>query len=620
MRSIDERELLAREKFLIQHFILEQFGALRKFLVKMFMFDFADTSPDAVHPLLWVAAWSFVILSMAFFLAWSFLWGATQGGRTAQNWGINLVAAVAQDVCVIQVFRVYIIHSISLLSIQPQLRNIYRALNRVGIVFAQDMIDPTEVPVNVVQHLSPACRAARAADCAPLTGAKILLLVDDADILVCRQANTRSRLAVAGTLLLTLPLVVGLISESAGSVALESVLPAVLDGLLVSNYYFYGAAGLFIIVPYAAFLALIVWRSAAKKPAPVGKADGSGWNASARSESAWRYVTRPPASGPGEAATTAVHTASEWEIINKPVAPSGANPTLPPKRTPLRSPSVKKVSIPEEVRALHGPSEMGGWRDGWDATSGRSGYLTRLLSRTFSESSQARDTRPSWDVDRPELELEETEEPTESENVERALRSMLSSYRRRVQAGQMELVDAEERADLLSTDASTCNVLMEFADLRVLLEEYLRGTRPNISPAECDRVVSSCYNWMAALGDELLVVHYSNDVAKIAAASLTRMKPITINSPLGSPVSSPTLSRSSSKPSRKGATPTSRQEREVVNHAVPFQEVRYWAENCSGLLTDVAPAPLTRGSSAVLVRGSSGSVVRQISMGEQLSL
>jgi hypothetical protein len=557
---------------------------------------------------------------MAVFLAWSVLWGATQGGRTAQNWGINLVAAVAQDVFVVQVFRVYIIYSVSLLSIQPQLRNIYRALNRVGIVFAQDMIDPTEVPVNVVQHLSPACRAARAADCAPLTGAKILLLVDDADILVCRQANTRSRLAIAGTLLLTLPLVVGLISESAGSVALESVLPAVLDGLLVSNYYFYGAAGLFIIIPYAAFLALIFWRGVSKKPATVGKVAGARWNASARSESAWRYVTQPSASGAGEAATTAVQTTSEWEMINKPVVPSGSGPAAPTTRRPLRAPSAKKVSIPEEVRALHGPSEMGGWRDGWDATSGRSGYLTRLLSRTFSESSQARDTQPSWEVDRPELEPVETEEPTESENVELALRSMLSSFRRRVQAGRMELVDPEERADLLSTDASSCNVLMEFADLRVLLEEYLRETRPNVSPAECDRVVMSCYNWMAALGDELLVVHYNNDPAKIAAASLTRMKHITINSPPGSPVSSPALSRSSSKPSRKGATAASRREREVVNHAVPFQEVRYWAENCGGLLTDIAPAPLARGSSAVLVRGSSGSVVRQISMGEELSL
>jgi hypothetical protein len=304
-----------------------------------------------------------------------------------------------------------------------------------------------------------------------------------------------------------------------------------------------------------------------------------------------------------------------------PVQPSGTTLPVPPVRRPLRAPSVQKVSIPEEVRALHGPSEQGGWRDGWDATSGRSGYLTRLLSRTISGSSQAQGTRPSWDVDQSELEPVETDEPTESENVELALRSMLSSYRRRVQAGRMELVDPEERADLVSTDASSCNVLLEFADLRVLLEEYLRDLRPNASLAECDRVVTSCYNWVAALGDDLLVVHYNNDAAKIAAASLTRMKRITINSPPGSPLSSPApLSRSSSKPSRKGATPTSRREREAVNHAVPFQEVRYWAESNAGLLTEAAPAPLSRGSSGVLVRGASGPMVRQISLGEEISL
>jgi hypothetical protein len=285
--------------------------------------------------------------------------------------------------------------------------------------------------------------------------------------------------------------------------------------------------------------------------------------------------------------------------------------------------STRSIVLPDEVQALRGAEDQGAWLNAWDARTGRSGYFSGLLSRAPSGTHQAAREEPAAAV---ELEQEEEDEdqPGESGAADWVVRAMLHSYRRRVRAGQMQLVDADEERELQSSDISTCNVLAEFADLRILIEEVLSDVRPNSTAADRDRAVDSFYNWVAALGDDLLVVHYGNDTAKIAAASLTRLKSLErITSVPGSPPGSPMLGGSSSKPSRKGAS-----RREKINYAVPFQELRYWAENAAGLFTEAgtlsqrgSSVSLGRGSSGpVLMRGSSGGLPRQMSVGEEVSL
>lgn len=265
------------------------------------------------------------------------------------------------------------------------------------------------------------------------------------------------------------------------------------------------------------------------------------------------------------------------------------------------------LTVPRRVRALLVEGEPGFWQDAWDADTGRSRYLSRLIGR--GRLPVAEGAASGINEQRPDEGL-----PLDTginEEILIALRSLLQSYRHHVHAGHMRLVDPDEAEELAGKDVHECNVLLEFSDLRILLEEFLSEVNRDcpLSPAQRDRVVDSCYSWMAGLGDDLLSVHYRGDVPKIAAAQLVRMDSGIASSPVGSP----SLGGSSSKPSRRG--PSSR---EWANCAVPFQEVRFWAENSRGLLLGrvlASPTPPR-------LRSPQGSAVmlRQASWGEEVTL
>eukprot|EP01032_Pedospumella_encystans_P039169 gene39169-biopygen4016 len=159
---------------LMQHFILEHFSLLKQFVLNRHMFDYSVATPLPLHPLLWVLTWSFVFLSIAFFLYWSFAWGIGQGGSALENWSINIATALAQDLFIIQVFRVYIIYSLAMVSIKPQLQYIYRVLNKVAISYAQDDLEEAFKDIRVCQHLSPSLRTAHTQVADNLAAANIL--------------------------------------------------------------------------------------------------------------------------------------------------------------------------------------------------------------------------------------------------------------------------------------------------------------------------------------------------------------------------------------------------------------------------------------------------------------
>eukprot|EP01032_Pedospumella_encystans_P039191 gene39191-biopygen5443 len=102
------------------------------------MLDFTSDSQTPAHPLLWLFSWFWVILSGAFFLAWAFAWAATHRGSSSADWGIVLGTALAQDLLVIQTFRVWVFYLLSMVSIRPQLQDIYRVLLSVAVAHTQD--------------------------------------------------------------------------------------------------------------------------------------------------------------------------------------------------------------------------------------------------------------------------------------------------------------------------------------------------------------------------------------------------------------------------------------------------------------------------------------------------
>ncbi|KAJ1428261.1 hypothetical protein B484DRAFT_69627 [Ochromonadaceae sp. CCMP2298] len=229
-----EGEVQNKDSTLIQYFILEQFSFLKQFVLKKHLFDYAASSPLPVSPYLWGIAWVWIVLSHVFFIYWALVWTLSQGGMTVRAWGINLAFGILQDIFVVHAFRVYLIYSLSMVSIKPQLKYIYRVLNKVAISYAQDELGesggggggnsdaggvggsglaplsvsppaPTSAPapvhsptVRVVQHTSPACRAARLRVSAHLATGNILRHVDDVDVEMCSIGHSMHVSVLAG--------------------------------------------------------------------------------------------------------------------------------------------------------------------------------------------------------------------------------------------------------------------------------------------------------------------------------------------------------------------------------------------------------------------------------------
>ncbi|KAJ1414311.1 hypothetical protein B484DRAFT_401781, partial [Ochromonadaceae sp. CCMP2298] len=388
-----EDEVQQRDSTLIQYFILEQFSTLKQFVLKKHLFDYAASSPLPVSPFYWVLAWIWVVLTHAFCLYWALLWTVSQGGVTVEAWAINLAFGLLQDLFIVHAFRVYLIYILSMVSIKPQLKYIYRVLNKVAILYAQDEQDApgsVSAPV-VVQHISPACRAARLQITANLATGNILRYLDDVDVEMC-SIEYSMRMSLLAVAMLAIPLTISFLSESLGDLLLETIFPPFFTSLIMCNYIVYTSVGLFVVAPYLLVIVADLWKNKVHKrskklmqraqPHPLSHSHSvHRWNSANRKASRkapWRlhlhlsgyvsaayYLTRPmklyahlQRIGPKlETTCQAV-----WRMVNMPRSlqgHTGQGPTPTPTPTPLPTPMARAqlpeetdAPLPEEVRAM----------------------------------------------------------------------------------------------------------------------------------------------------------------------------------------------------------------------------------------------------------------------------
>lgn len=79
-----------RESYLIQHFLIYRFSFLYRVALSSYFAHRAWDVPQAIHPILWILAWLFVIGSLVFFFAWILWWGnAYAHSVIISNWGLN---------------------------------------------------------------------------------------------------------------------------------------------------------------------------------------------------------------------------------------------------------------------------------------------------------------------------------------------------------------------------------------------------------------------------------------------------------------------------------------------------------------------------------------------------
>jgi len=231
----------------------------KQYALRSQLFAFSVTTALPISPTVWLLSWALLLGCLIFYIYWMLAWGIGTSDVTIYAWGINFAIATAQDILIIQVFRLYVIYVISNITIKPQLAAIYRTLQRLAIEYVQDELPDAFGVIKVVQHVSPACRVAKLKVSENLAAGQILRHIDDRDIRNFRHASKLS-LPVLLLTVVAIPVLIGLASESAGEIGLDTVLPSVFSMLVVAHYMLWQISPVIVILPYSVLLVLLVTR------------------------------------------------------------------------------------------------------------------------------------------------------------------------------------------------------------------------------------------------------------------------------------------------------------------------------------------------------------------------
>ena len=140
-------------------FIIEQVSYFYRFSLRKTFENIDGRPPSDIDPFPWILSWIFVIGVLLFFVYWIFAWGVTNGGATLNDWGTDYSVAMIQDIFICETMKLCIMCVFAVISAKPQLQVIKRVINDCALSLVQD--DNTcNGDINVVQSLSPSCRAA----------------------------------------------------------------------------------------------------------------------------------------------------------------------------------------------------------------------------------------------------------------------------------------------------------------------------------------------------------------------------------------------------------------------------------------------------------------------------
>lgn len=253
-----------KDMLLIQHFILEQLSPFKRYALRKEFFQFDNALPGYVEGWKWVLAWCIVMATWLFYMLWIFQWAALHSEVTMVSWFIQLVLAVLQDVFIVEVVQIYVVHVLAIEALRPQLKRIYHTLNNIVI----DKLHKGAISmrnVNVVQHLSAACRAARTRAAQNLPAAQLLMRIDDADVARCRnhQSDQLGWIIIA---VIAIPTALALAPDSVQQGIMELVIPTVWCCFLLCNYYLYDISPYLLAAPYVLLVTYLMYYYLVLKP------------------------------------------------------------------------------------------------------------------------------------------------------------------------------------------------------------------------------------------------------------------------------------------------------------------------------------------------------------------
>ena len=188
-----------RDDYLLREFIIERF--YQNSLVASDALAPEYLNLNRVDPAVWCLAWVFLGAVWWFCCYWCLVWGIKNGEAMLIEWISDFGTAALQDIFIFIPFVVIIFKTADVIEIEPQMRHVYSIMKRIADSHSTNLGKTTEKVCSfetrnfrIIQHLSPACRAAQilmgqSSDGKVLPSAKYLILLEDADAFDMRERD-----------------------------------------------------------------------------------------------------------------------------------------------------------------------------------------------------------------------------------------------------------------------------------------------------------------------------------------------------------------------------------------------------------------------------------------------
>jgi hypothetical protein len=171
-----------KDSKLIKYFILECLSPFKRHALEVNSRGYEAVSARKPSWFMYFFAWAFVISTIIFSIYWIFAWGVYEGNEILSEWGAVLGTSLAKDIFLIQVTKIFILYYLPAKAMQPQLLRIRQVLGDISTSLINKEEDVKEnknaEDINVVQHMSAACRAARSAHLSKLSASMLLRQVE----------------------------------------------------------------------------------------------------------------------------------------------------------------------------------------------------------------------------------------------------------------------------------------------------------------------------------------------------------------------------------------------------------------------------------------------------------
>jgi hypothetical protein len=249
-----------QDNILIQHFIIEQVSPICRFGILKDFYKH-DNSPCGRIPFLyWMLAWVSIFIAWVVMAGWCFVWSTSNGNASISSWAVTFAVLFLVDNVLNEMCQIYFLNVIVTDKLRPQLQQIYDVL--AGILetrWSSNHVQGTDI--RVIQHLSPACRAARVPSLSGLAASKLLGLVDDKDIALCRnrRLKTWKEVGFFSYLTLFLPSFIHDGNEIVQKSILDLIFPVFWMFFFLVNYYMYQVSIGLLIAFYVVAIILIIY-------------------------------------------------------------------------------------------------------------------------------------------------------------------------------------------------------------------------------------------------------------------------------------------------------------------------------------------------------------------------